>query len=60
MSGNLERIATPDIIKSIQKQGYSFDTEYISDYSQYSVSVTFSEVYIPSIPCHSVENNPYF
>ena len=52
---NLERIATPDIIKSIQKQGYSFDTEYISDYSQYSVSVTFSEVYIPSIPCHSVE-----
>lgn len=52
---NLERIATPDIIKFIQKQGYSFDTEYISDYSQYSVSITFSEVYIPSIPCHSVE-----
>lgn len=39
---------------SIKKQGYSIDTEYLKKMSLYSVSLEFSEIYIPSIPCRSL------
>lgn len=51
----LEKIVTPEIIKSIQKYGYSLETEHIRNYSQYSVSINFTDVFIPSIPCHSLQ-----
>lgn len=39
-------------IASIRKKGYSVDNEYIKEFSTYSVSIEFSNVIIPSIPCH--------
>ena len=42
-------------IAQIKRNGYSFDTEYIKSFSQYSVSIEFADVFIPSIPCHSLK-----
>ncbi len=41
-------------IDSIKKNGYSFKTEYVKNVSKYSVSIEFSEVVIPVIPCKSL------
>lgn len=41
----------------IKKQGYSIDNENIKTWSQYSVSLEFSEIFIPSIPCRSLKIN---
>lgn len=43
-----------EIIK-IKKKGYSVETEKIQDLSVYSVSLEFTEVLIPSIPCQSLK-----
>lgn len=45
---------SPSLQNSIKKQGYSIDTEYIKKWSVYSVSLEFSEIFIPSIPCRSL------
>lgn len=45
---------TPELFKRIRKHGYTFDTEYVRAFSQYSVSINFADIYIPSIPCNSV------
>ncbi len=39
------------IVSRIKKNEYSFEDEKIKNESTYSVSIDFSEVYIPSIPC---------
>ncbi len=41
-------------LSSIKKKGYTIDTEYVKQWSQYSVSLEFSEIFIPSIPCRSL------
>ncbi len=46
--------ATPDIKSSIKRKGYSKDTDYLKKWSIYSVSIEFSDIYIPSIPCRSL------
>ena len=46
---------TQDVICRIKKDGYSFETEYIKSFSQYAVSVEFSDVFIPSLPCCSIK-----
>jgi len=43
------------ILNNIKKQGYNIDTEYIKQWSKYSVSLEFSEILIPSIPCRSLK-----
>lgn len=40
---------------SIKKKGYSVDNEHIKEFSTYSVSIEFSDIVIPSIPCHSLK-----
>jgi DNA sulfur modification protein DndD len=42
------------VLTLIKKKGYSIEMEYIKQWSQYSVSLEFSEVFIPSIPCRSL------
>lgn len=42
-------------LASIKKKGYSIDNEYIKELSIYSVSIEFSDIVIPSIPCHSLK-----
>lgn len=47
---------TPPIILSrIKRNGYSFEDEKLKNNSCYSVSIDFADVYIPSIPCRSLQ-----
>lgn len=50
---NIESIPI-DIIQRIKKRGYSIEDEYIKSFSQYYVSIEFSDVVIPSLPCTSL------
>lgn len=43
------------ILAKIKKQGYSVDTEFVKEWSLYSVSLEFTDVSIPSIPCQSLK-----
>ena len=43
-----------NVISKIKKVGYSFDNDKIKTDSVYSVSIDFSDVFIPSIPCDSL------
>ena len=51
----LHREISPILHNSIKKKGYSIDTEYIKKWAVYSVSLEFSEIVIPSIPCRSLK-----
>ncbi len=55
VSKKLEDPKYADIIKSVQKSGYTEQTSYLKEYSSYSVSIEFVDVLIPSIPCKSIE-----
>lgn len=43
-----------NVLSKIKKVGYSFDNEKIKTDSVYSVSIDFTDVFIPSIPCDSL------
>ena len=43
------------ILDKIRRNGYSIDTEYIKEFSQYAVSLEFTDIFIPSIPCRSLK-----
>lgn len=45
---------TQDMHSRIKRQGYSIDNEYIKTWSRYSVTLEFTDIYIPSIPCQSL------
>lgn len=42
------------VVGKIKRVGYSFENERIKSDSIYSVSIDFSDVFIPSIPCDSL------
>jgi DNA sulfur modification protein DndD len=44
-----------DTLSHIKKQGYSVDSEFVKQWSQYTVSLEFTDVLIPSIPCQSLK-----
>lgn len=46
---------TQDILKKIKKQGYTVESEFLKNLSCYSVSMVFTNVSIPSIPCQSLK-----
>lgn len=50
---NLE--VSHNLLSTIKKQGYSIDNEYLKQWSQYAVTLEFSEIFIPSIPCRSLK-----
>jgi DNA sulfur modification protein DndD len=43
-----------DIIRRINNVGYTPEIEHLKQYTQYSVSIVFSDLFIPSVPCESV------
>lgn len=61
--GNLNNLSRQKILSEfskselsqIKKKGYSIENDYIKSNSIYSVSIEFSDLVIPSIPCHSLE-----
>lgn len=42
-------------LTAIKKLGYKFDVEHLKELSQYYVSLEFTDVLIPSIPCKSIK-----
>ncbi|MDH6313000.1 DNA sulfur modification protein DndD [Parabacteroides sp. PFB2-10] len=51
----LQTEVTQSTLECIKKKGYSVDTEFIKKWSCYAVSLEFADVFIPSIPCHSLK-----
>lgn len=41
--------------EQIKKKGYSSDNERLKEITQYSVTINFSDVVIPSLPCTSIQ-----
>lgn len=46
---------TQGTLAKIKKEDYSVDNEFIKEWSRYAVSLEFSDVLIPSIPCQSLK-----
>lgn len=46
---------TQSTLSRVRKTGYSVDNEFIKEWSRYAVSLEFSDVLIPSIPCQSLK-----
>jgi len=46
---------TQSTLTRIKKEGYSADTEFIKEWSQYYVTLEFTDILIPSIPCQSLK-----
>lgn len=43
-----------DTIRKIRTIGYTPEIEFLRQYTQYSVSIDFTDLFIPSVPCESV------
>lgn len=41
--------------QEIKRRGYSIHQEYLKEYSIYSVSIEFYDVFVPAIPCESIK-----
>lgn len=54
-SKRCEASATPEIVTLIKKHGYSNEFEYIKKDSVYSVTIRFTELAIPAIPCRTID-----
>ena len=50
-----ERVIDSGLCQIIKKKGYSPGIEHLKDLTTYSVSIEFSEVVIPSLPCTSIQ-----
>lgn len=50
-----ESSATPEVVAHIKKHGYTNDLEYLKKDSVYNVTIRFSELAIPAIPCHTID-----
>ncbi len=63
LNGNLNNSSKQKVLSelseteltSIKKKGYFVNNEYIKEFSIYSVSIEFSDIVIPSIPCQSLK-----
>lgn len=43
-----------NIFYKIKKAGYAIESEYVRTMANYSVSIDFTDVFIPSVPCQSL------
>ena len=46
---------TQSTLSRIKKNGYSIDSEFVKEWSQYAVTLEFTDILIPSIPCQSLK-----
>ena len=51
----LERVINDEMRQSIKKKGYTPEIEHLRTLTTYSVTIEFSEVVIPSLPCTSIK-----
>ena len=51
----LEQSINPDIVALVKKNGYINETEFLKKDAIYSVSIVFSDLAIPAIPCRNIE-----
>lgn len=56
----LKSEVSSEMISKIKKTDYSLDNEYIKEFSCYSVTLEFTDVLIPSIPCQSLKITRFF
>ncbi len=49
-----------NVKEQIKKKGYSSEIEHFKEFTQYSVSINFGEVIIPSLPCTSLQVTRYY
>ncbi|WP_289200539.1 AAA family ATPase [Phocaeicola sartorii] len=54
-SKRCEASATPEIVTLIKKYGYTNELEYVKKDSVYSVTIRFTELAIPAIPCSTID-----
>lgn len=47
-------------IEQIKKRGYTPENEHLKDITQYSVTIDFGDVVIPSLPCTSLQVIRYY
>lgn len=47
--------ATPDVVALVKKHGYTNELEYVKKDSVYSVTIRFTELSIPAIPCRTID-----
>lgn len=50
-----EQTATPELVTMVKKHGYINELEYLKKDAIYSVSITFTDLAIPAIPCRNIE-----
>lgn len=50
-----ERVINDEMRQSIKKKGYTPEIEHLRTLTTYSVTIEFSEVVIPSLPCTSIK-----
>lgn len=50
-----EQTAIPELVTMVKKHGYINELEYLKKDAIYSVSITFTDLAIPAIPCRNIE-----
>ena len=50
-----EASVTPEVISLIKKHGYTNELAYVKNDSVYSVTISFTELAIPAIPCRTID-----
>lgn len=51
----LQSEVSQSTLSRIKKHGYSIDNEFVKEWAQYVVSIEFTDILIPSIPCQSLK-----
>jgi DNA sulfur modification protein DndD len=51
----LSTIVPPSVQETIRQEGYSCQTDYVKAFSQYSVSLEFTDIFIPMIFCDTLK-----
>ncbi len=50
-----DKVVGDENLQLIKKKGYTPDTEHLKEFTTYSVTIEFTEVVIPSLPCTSIK-----
>ena len=50
----------PNLVEQIRRRGYTPENEHLKEFTQYSVTIDFGDVVIPSLPCTSMQVIRYY
>lgn len=51
----LDSLMTPELIALVKKQGYTNETENLQKDAVYSVTISFTDLAIPAVPCRTID-----